>query len=357
MTIDKKFWQGKKVFVTGHTGFKGSWLCAILKKLDCQVAGYSLEPNSEPNLFNTLNLSSKIDNHQIADICDFDKLLQAIKDFQPDIVFHMAAQSLVKYSYSHPRETYLTNVIGTVNLLDAVKECGGVKSTIVVTSDKCYDNKEVARGYKEDDPMGGFDPYSNSKGCSELVASSFANSFFIPMQSDIGKMASVRAGNVIGGGDWSQDRLIPDIMKAIYSNSEIDIRSPNAIRPWQHVLEPLSGYMVVAQYLYNLESQQSPLSWNFGPEEKDQKDVGSIVSFLQGHYQDKLKVNFPESKNIQHEAQLLFLDISKVKKDLAWSPLLSIDEALTNTAQWYDCYYSKGDIESFTNLQIEQFIN
>ena len=355
MIIDKKFWQNKKVFITGHTGFKGSWLCVILKKLGCQVAGYSLDPNSEPNLFDTLKLSQKIDNHQIADICDFDKLSQAIKDFQPDIVFHMAAQSLVKYSYDNPRETYLTNVIGTVNLLDAVKECQGVKSTIIVTSDKCYDNKEVNRGYKEDDPMGGFDPYSNSKGCSELIASSYANSFFIPMQDKIGKMASVRAGNVIGGGDWSENRLIPDIMKAIYSDSEIDIRNPKAIRPWQHVLEPLSGYMVVAQYLYHLESQKEPLSWNFGPEEQDQKDVGSIVKFLQEQYGEKLKVKYPVDKSSRHEAQLLFLDIAKAKKELKWKPKLNIDEALQDTIDWYDSFYKKKNIEEFTINQIEGF--
>ncbi len=355
--IDIDFWKGKRVFVTGHTGFKGAWMSLWLKNLGCKVSGYSLKPTSDPALFSVLDIGNKIDEHNIADVCDYDSLFKAVKSFKPDIVFHLAAQSLVKYSYDNPRETYQTNVMGTVNLLDTVRNYGGAKATIIVTSDKCYENREVLEGYKESDPMGGFDPYSNSKGCSELVTSSYANSYFIPNQEKIGKLASVRAGNVIGGGDWSENRLIPDMIKSIYSKSSIEIRSPKSIRPWQHVLEPLSGYMAVAQHLCGLAKQESPLNWNFGPEEQDQKDVDSIVQFFKQEYKDRINVKYPNQEPSQHEAKLLFLNIEKAKKELNWKPKLNIDEALKNTIDWYESFYNNKNIEEFTTQQINNYQN
>jgi CDP-glucose 4,6-dehydratase len=355
MKLDKSFWKDKKVFLTGHTGFKGGWLSLWLSNLGCEVYGYALAPSTEPSFFDAVELSKKI-HHHIADIRDYKKLSNAINEFQPDIVFHLAAQPLVRYSYQNPIETYETNVMGSVNLLEAVRHYGKAKATIVVTSDKCYENKEQLRGYREDDPMGGHDPYSNSKGCTELVVASYAKSYFI-QNPQIGKLASVRAGNVIGGGDWSQDRLIPDLVKSLVNKQDPIIRSPNAIRPWQHVLEPVYGYMIIAQYLCDLERQNELLNWNFGPDISDQRNVKFVADSVCKIWGGKNKPDIQINKNNLHEANLLYLDCAKVKKELDWSPRWNVDNAISETIKWYKAYYSKSDMTDISIIQIESYKN
>jgi len=355
MKLDNNFWKNKRVFITGHTGFKGSWMTLWLNILGCKVCGFSLEPNTKPSLFNTLDLEKEID-HNISDIRDYDSLSKVINSFQPDIVFHFAAQPLVRYSYENPLETYSTNVMGTVNLLEAVKNYGKSQATIVITSDKCYENKEQIWGYRETDPMGGHDPYSNSKGCSELVVSSYTNSYFIP-NKEIGKISSVRAGNVIGGGDWSVDRLIPDLVRSLSENQNPVIRSPNAIRPWQHVIEPLYGYLLIAQYLCDLEKQDSLISYNFGPDFNSQQNVGFIAEEVCKIWGSN-KVDTQPNNNL-HEANLLYLDCAKVKKEIGWSPRLDIVETLNMTIDWYKNFYSdkENNMLEFSTNQINTFIN
>jgi CDP-glucose 4,6-dehydratase len=355
MKLNRSFWKGKKVFLTGHTGFKGGWLSLWLNNLGCEVYGYALESNTDPNFFSAVNLGTKI-NHNIADIRDYKKLAVAINDFQPDIVFHLAAQPLVRYSYQNPIETYETNVMGTVNLLEAVRNYGQALATIVVTSDKCYENREQIWGYRENDPMGGHDPYSNSKGCTELVVSAYTQSYFIPNQK-IGKLASVRAGNVIGGGDWSQDRLIPDLVKSLMNTQDPIIRSPNAIRPWQHVLEPLYGYIIVAQYLCGLEKQNDLLSWNFGPEISDQRNVKFVADMVCEIWGSDNKPNIQIDKNNPHEANLLYLDCAKARKELNWIPRWGINETFHNTVNWYKSFYSGYNMIDLSLNQIEGYIN
>jgi len=341
MHINQQFWHNKKVFITGHTGFKGSWLTLWLSSLEAKVYGYALQPNTDPNLFKILNLENKI-THQIADIRDLEKLQKAINDFAPDIVFHLAAQPLVRYSYHNPIETYQTNVLGTVNVLEAVRKYGKALATIIVTSDKCYENVEKIAGYQENDKMGGHDPYSNSKGCAELVVSAYVNSYFIP-NPQIGKVASVRAGNVIGGGDWSQDRLIPDLIKNLVAKNNPIIRNPNAIRPWQNVIEPLYGYLLVAQYLCELQEQKTLLNWNFGPDLVDQKNVQYVAQMVQEIWGGENKIEINEDKNKLHEANLLYLDCAKAKKELGWNPKWHIEDSIKNTVEWYKIFYNKSN--------------
>ena len=354
MHINQQFWRNKKVFITGHTGFKGSWLTLWLSSLQAKVYGYALEPNTDPNLFNILNLENKI-THQIADIRDLEKLQKAINDFAPDIVFHLAAQPLVRYSYHNPIATYQTNVMGTVNVLEAVRNFGKALATIIVTSDKCYENVEKIVGYKESDKMGGHDPYSNSKGCAELVVSAYVNSYFIP-NPQIGKVASVRAGNVIGGGDWSQDRLIPDLIKNLVAKNNPIIRNPNAIRPWQNVIEPLYGYLLVAQYLCELQEQKTLLNWNFGPDLVDQKNVQYVAQMVQEIWGGENKIEINEDKNKLHEANLLYLDCAKAKKELGWNPKWHIEDSIKNTVEWYKIFYNKSNkILEYSQKIIEDY--
>jgi len=339
--INNNFWKNKKVFITGHTGFKGSWLTLWLSHLQAKIYGYALSPNTSPNLFEILNLENKI-THQIADICDLKKLQTAINDFAPDIVFHLSAQSLVRYSYQNPIQTYQTNVLGTANLLEAVRNYGKALATIVITSDKCYENVEKKSGYLEDDKMGGHDPYSNSKGCAELVVSAYAKSYFIS-NPQIGKVASVRAGNVIGGGDWSLNRLIPDLITNLVECKNPIIRNPQAIRPWQNVIEPLYGYLLVAQYLSELKEQKTLLNWNFGPDLVDHKNVYDVAKRVVEIWGSENKIEIHEDKNNPHEANLLYLNCDKAKKELGWQPKLRIEESIKNTVEWYKCFYNKND--------------
>jgi len=349
----KKFYNNKKVFVTGHTGFKGAWLSLWLIEMGAKVTGYSLEPPTHPSLFEVLKLSSRMD-HRIGDVRNEKLLFDVMNEVKPDIVFHLAAQALVRASYQKPKETYETNVIGTVNLLESIRKIPEVKAVVIITSDKCYENREWIYGYRECDPMGGFDPYSSSKGCAELVVAAYRNSFFNSSKKDCkALLASVRAGNVIGGGDWAEDRLIPDCAKALSMDKAVIIRNPLSIRPWQHVLEPLSGYLWLGRLLY-LREKDTDSAWNFGPNDEDIMTVESVVKKVirawgRGEYRVQKKDNL-------HEAGLLKLDISKAHHHLYWKPVLPVEEAIEWTVQWYRRYYDGKPMMDFTIRQIEEYI-
>ncbi len=352
------FWKNKKVLITGHTGFKGGWLSFILSKFGAKVSGYSLSIPTIPSFFEVSNLDKVID-HNIGDICDYNKLKQCIERVQPDIIFHMAAQSLVRYSYNNPIETYNTNVMGSVNLLEIVRKNSSVKATIIVTSDKCYRNEEFIYSYREHDRLGGFDPYSNSKACTELVVDAYIQSYFI--NNNIGCIASVRAGNVIGGGDWAKARLIPDVISALSKNERPVIRSPESIRPWQHVLEPLSGYMLVAKKIFNEAKQEKNMVWNFGPNYVNEEKVKNVVDTLCNLWQSNVTPHIVEDFTL-HEAKLLTLDNTKARNELNWVPKWDINQALLKTVDWYKCYYSNlgvntNEINVIINTQIEEYFN
>lgn len=349
--VNKDFWKKKKVFITGHSGFKGSWLSLWLSKMGAQVVGYSLPPQTEKSLFEVIKIEKKIESH-FGDINDFNKLASLIKKTQPDIVIHMAAQALVRYSYDHPIETFQTNVIGTANVLEACRFVDSIKSLVVVTSDKCYENRERLEGYAEHEAMGGYDPYSSSKGCAELVTSAFKRSFF----EKSGKgLASARAGNVIGGGDWSVDRLIPDIMRAVIKGEKVVIRNPNAIRPWQHVLEPLSGYLVLAQKLFDNPIKYSE-GFNFGPLEKDAETVEHIVKKIVKHWGGGASYQVDANYSGPHEAHYLKLNINKADLVLGWKPTWSLDETLIKTVEWFQAeLVGSSQASLMTEKQIEEF--
>jgi CDP-glucose 4,6-dehydratase len=348
--MNRSFWKDKKVFLTGHTGFKGSWLSLWLQSCGSILMGYSLAPNTKLNLFDLALVADGM-NSEIGDVRDLERLKKTMKYFSPEIVIHMAAQPLVRTSYKDPVDTYSTNVMGTVNLLESIRNINSVKAVVNVTSDKCYENNERTLGYREDEPMGGKDPYSNSKGCSELVTKAFRNSFFCDLGS--AKIASVRAGNVIGGGDWADDRLIPDIFKSFQEKKPVLIRNPDAIRPWQHVLEPLSGYLLLLERLY-IEGNKFADGWNFGPKNDDVKPVNEIVEYLiekWGH-----KEGYIKDISVQpHEAQLLRLDISKAKDKLGWEPKWDLYKSLDSIVDWYKALLNNKDIRALTLNQINQF--
>ena len=348
--VNSEFWKGKKVFITGHTGFKGTWLSIWLKSMGAILAGYALAPHTKPNFFENALATDEIES-VIGDVRDLGKLSQAMKSFAPEIVIHMAAQPLVRLSYKNPVDTYSTNVMGTVHLLEAVRSSPSVKAVVNVTTDKCYENKEWVWGYREDEALGGHDPYSSSKGCSELVTAAYRSSFFNDSVS--AKIASGRAGNVIGGGDWSEDRLIPDFFKSLENNEPVIIRNPSATRPWQHVLEPLSGYLLLAEQLY-LNGDRYAEAWNFGPEENDVKSVRSIIEYLVERWGDGSSWIHDESEQ-PHEAQLLKLDISKAKKLLGWRPKWDLFKALDSIIEWQKAWLSGEDIKAMTLKQIRQF--
>ncbi len=331
--VDRKFWNGKKVFLTGNTGFKGSWLTVWLLEMGAKVVGYSNEVPTNPSIFEAANLKEKI--HYIeADINDFQTLNSSIIEAKPDVVFHLAAQPLVRLSYKTPIETYETNVIGTIKVLEAIRSVQTVRSAVMITTDKCYENREWEFGYREIDPMGGYDPYSSSKGAAELAISSYRKSFF---QDSDTKISSARAGNVIGGGDWADDRLIPDLVRGATTNTKVKIRNPLAIRPWQHVLEPLSGYLVLAQKCFNAETYADD-AWNFGPENNDAKNV-EWISDLASEVWGEEDLWELDVENHPHEAKFLKLDISKAYQLLKWSPKWDAKEAVTRTITWYKDFY------------------
>lgn len=353
--VDPIFWKGKRVFLTGNTGFKGSWLSIWLESLDAEVFGYSLPPPTQPNLFELSGLNESMRSTQ-GDIRDLESLSQAMIDAKPDIVFHLAAQPLVRESYIDPVGTYATNVMGTVHLLEAVRKCLTVRAVVVVTTDKCYENHEWPWGYRENEPMGGYDPYSNSKGCSELVTSAYRQSFF--NSRDYGKkhqvaLASARAGNVIGGGDFAKDRLIPDIIRAMQHNEQVVIRSPHSIRPWQHVLEPLSGYLILAEHLFEKGADFGE-GWNFGPSDSDARPVSWIVEYLCAQWPGCK--GFRIDTNPQpHEATYLKLDISKARSRLGWNPRWDLHTALEKIIEWTHITDSSTKVIDITRKQINEY--
>lgn len=356
--INHNFWKDKKVFVTGHTGFKGSWLCLWLHSLGANITGYSLDPPTTPSLFEQCKIN-EITETITGDIRDYNFLSKMIANSDPDIIFHFAAQPLVRKSYSNPIETYETNVLGTVNVLEAVRELSvnSVKkrALVNVTSDKCYENKEWLWGYREHDTLGGFDPYSNSKACSELVTSCYINSFFNSDQYSIHHLAvaSARAGNVIGGGDWACDRLVPDCIRAILNQEVIKIRNPQAIRPWQHVLEPLSGYLLLAQKLYS-DGVIFNGGWNFGPNDEDVIPVEVLVRILYQTWGEKDKLQIIHGDQ-PHEAHLLKLDCSKAKKHLNWSPRWNIHEAISKVVDWTKAFQIRENLREYCIAQIQAY--
>lgn len=344
-------YKDKKVFLTGHTGFKGSWLALWLTELGAKVCGYSLEPNTNPSMFNELRIEEKITKSVIGDILDEELLNKTINDFQPDFVFHLAAQPLVRLSYQEPVMTYKTNVIGSLNVLEAARHCHTVKAFVNITTDKCYENKEINRGYKEDEPMGGYDMYSSSKGCVEILSSSFRRSFL--QDEGTMAMATARAGNVIGGGDWALDRLIPDCIRGINAGNDIEIRNPIAVRPWQHVLEPLSGYLLLGQKLFE-DGKKYADGFNFGPKEDSIMTVAEVSKMVCEFY-NKGNVIVGQ-KSPLHEAGLLMLNIEKAERVLGWTPTLTAKEAIKNTVEWYKNFYEKdNDIYEYTINQINEY--
>jgi CDP-glucose 4,6-dehydratase len=350
LIMNREFWKGKKVFITGHTGFKGAWLSTWLQNCGAILTGYGLPPNTEPNLFEAARVADRM-HSIIGDIRDLDKLTKSMVEFSPELVIHMAAQPLVRLSYKNPVDTYSTNVMGTVNLLEAVRKTLSVKAVVNVTTDKCYDNKEWIWGYREDEPMGGHDPYSNSKGCSELVTASYRSSFFnYPGSAQI---ATARAGNVIGGGDWAEDRLIPDILESFVNKEPVVVRNPAATRPWQHVLEPLSGYLLLAELLYT-QGVEYAEGWNFGPNDDDVKPVSVIVEYLAMKWGDGASWIHDKSQQ-PHEAQLLKLDISKAKHHLNWSPRWDLYKSLDCIIEWQQEWLSSGDVKAMTLKQINEY--
>jgi len=336
------FYRGKKVFVTGHTGFKGSWLCEWLLLLGAQVSGYSLAPPTDPSLFDQLGLQKRMD-HRIGDVRDADALRSAIREVQPDVVFHLAAQSLVRQGYTEPAETYSTNVLGTVHLLQALRDLEKPCAAVFITSDKCYENREWHYGYRENDTLGGYDPYSSSKACAELAIQSFRRSFFGKKSSSRVAIASARAGNVIGGGDWATDRILPDCMRALSSDKPILVRSPTATRPWQHVLEPLAGYLLLAQKIYPSANDRSETlcgAYNFGPNIESNRNIRQLVEEVLKHWPGRWEDH--SDPNAPHEAGLLHLNIDKAWHYLRWRPVWSFEKAVEETVTWYRLAHESG---------------
>ncbi len=352
--MDAAFWAGKRVLITGHTGFKGGWLALWLTLKGAHVIGYALEPPTEPNLFTACHLDRNLKS-VIGDIRDLDTIKSMVNEYQPELVVHMAAQALVRQSYGDPVDTYATNVMGTVNVLESVRQCNSVKTVLIVTSDKCYENREWYWGYREIDPMGGYDPYASSKGCVELVTSSYRRSFFpiSDYETHGVAVASVRAGNVIGGGDWAQDRLIPDIFKAVAAGTTLQIRYPEAIRPWQHVLDPLHGYVCLMERLHQ-DGADFAQGWNFGPKNENCQPVATILAMLKNLLGDRFNWSSDDGHRL-HEATYLKLDCSKAHLRLGWRPKLDLPTTLDWTAAWYQAFESGEDMAQLSENQIKRY--
>jgi CDP-glucose 4,6-dehydratase len=348
------FWEGKRVFVTGHTGFKGGWICKWLTSLGARVSGYSLPPTPTAKFYNLNKLEKDLDNSFYSDIRNLEFLKKCIINTYPEVIFHMAAQPLVRYSYINSVETYEINVMGTVHLLEAIKHVPSVKSVVVVTSDKCYENSDLGIAFSEQDRMGGDDPYSNSKGCAELVVSAYRKSFFEGRNKPSVLIGTVRAGNVIGGGDWSDDRLIPDAFKAYKNNQDLLLRAPNSTRPWQHVLDPLAGYLMLAQALF-MGKHQYAGGWNFGPQAGDVLSVKEIISILSKNLDNKLTYKFKEDDNNFHEAKFLMLSCEKSQNMLGWKSKIGIKKAIELTADWHKHWLNGSDMASVTLSQISSY--
>ncbi|MCU7799938.1 MAG: CDP-glucose 4,6-dehydratase [gamma proteobacterium symbiont of Lucinoma myriamae] len=347
--VDQKFWKNKRVYLTGHTGFKGSWLSLWLQDLGADVRGFALNPPTSPSLFEDAEVMEKIES-EIGDIRNKEQLQKSMVEFNPEILIHMAAQSLVRLSYQEPIETYDINVMGTVNVLEAARKCSNLRCIVNVTTDKCYENKEWEWGYRENESLGGYDPYSSSKACAELVTSAYRQSFM--QEKNIG-LASVRAGNVIGGGDWANDRLIPDILRSFEKNKPVIIRNPKSTRPWQHVLEPLAGYLILAQKLFENPHDFSG-AWNFGPNDEDVKPVEWIVDRMVKYWSNNASFILDDKANF-HEAHYLKLDCSKSKSKLGWTPQWNLDMALEKIIHWYQAYQQQQNMQQITLEQIKSY--
>ena len=348
--VNRDFWNGKRVVLTGHTGFKGSWLSLWLQQMGAIVKGYALEPNTSPNLFELAEVANHMES-EIGDITNLSQIKDSMHTFNPDILIHMAAQPLVRLSYEEPVLTYATNVMGTVNVLEAARTCENLKAIVSVTTDKCYENKEWAWGYRENEPMGGHDPYSSSKGCAELITSAYRNSFFNSENS--AAIASARAGNVIGGGDWADDRLIPDILKSFEKKIPVIVRNPMATRPWQHVLEPLSGYLVLAEHLY-AEGKSYAEAWNFGPKDEDCKPVSWILDRMVANWHDQATWELAKNDN-PHEAGYLKLDCSKAASKLNWQPKWNLDFTLGKIINWHQHFLNGSNIQDECLNEIAEY--
>jgi len=354
--LNGNFWRKRRVLITGHTGFKGSWLCLWLSLLGAETAGYALKPPTNPSLFELCEIDSIIKS-TIGDIADLEKLKKTLIVFKPEIVIHMAAQSLVRESYIDPGNTYHTNVIGTVNLFEAARVCRNIKVIINVTTDKCYENDERKKPFQESEPLGGCDPYSNSKACSELVTNAYRFSFFNPDKYKKHKVAvaSVRAGNVIGGGDWAKDRLIPDFVRAVLSGDKIYIRNPKAIRPWQHVFEPLSGYLLLAERLYKYGPEYGQ-AWNFGPNFREARNVEWVIKRLCSKWGKGATYQISKGKH-PHEATCLRLNCIKAQKKLGWYPKWDLETGLDKIIEWTKAYQKKYDLKQLNYFQIKEFMS
>jgi CDP-glucose 4,6-dehydratase len=352
--MNKEFWKGRRVLITGHTGFKGSWLSLWLQSLGAIVTGYSLPPPTNPNLFELAHTSDGMAS-LVGDIRDFESLKRTIADTRPEVLFHLAAQSIVRLSYENPAETYSTNVMGTVNVLEAARQLGSPCILVVVTSDKCYENKNWIWGYREDEPMGGRDPYSNSKACAELVARAYRESYFNQAQPGPPAilLATGRAGNVIGGGDWTKDQLLADVMRAFLRGKPVRIRNPDAVRPWQFVMEALRGYLVLAEHLSN-GGPAFAGGWNFGPCDEDVRPVSWIVERLSELWGGDAR--WESDRDVHpHEDHILKLDISKARRELGWSPKVQLDTTLMWVVEWYKAYEERRDMRNFTETQIARY--
>jgi CDP-glucose 4,6-dehydratase len=352
MNPDASFWKSKTVLVTGHTGFKGGWLAFFLSSLGAKVYGYALAANTSPNFFELTQLKDRLAASHIADIRDFQSLSAVLSSTNPEIVFHLAAQPLVRRSYLDPIETYHTNVMGTVNLLQGVRACSRLKAVVVVTTDKCYENQAWPWGYRETDQLGGHDPYSNSKACQELVTAGFRSSYLTELGISV---ATARAGNVIGGGDWSEDRLIPDAIRAYEKGESLAVRNPSATRPWQHVLEPASAYMLLAQRLFS--GADGSGSWNFGPLDRDVRCVKDVLELISQNLPRGLAWRHESPNPRLHEAKSLKLDCSKAQALLNWWPRWNLETAINQTCDWYAGIHSGNSAETMTSLQIKRFID
>jgi CDP-glucose 4,6-dehydratase len=348
--IDQSFWRGRSVLVTGHTGFKGAWLSLWLQVLGARASGFANGVPTSVSLYELARVREGMTAELTGDVRDYAAVRDAMATANPEVVFHLAAQPFVRRSFREPRETYETNVMGTVNVLDAVREVGGARAVVVVTSDKCYDNRESGRPFVEDDPMGGYDPYSSSKGCAELVVDAYQRSYFSGPAGP--RLASGRAGNVIGGGDWGEDRLIPDIMRAALSGSRIAVRNPEAVRPWQHVLNPVWGYLRLAEALFDDDAFGG--GWNFGPAATDVRSVRWIIERLTELWPEPLEWDL-DARPHPHEAGFLALDSTKARERLSWMPIWGIEAALSRIVEWYDELRGGGDMRTLTLAQIENF--
>jgi CDP-glucose 4,6-dehydratase len=349
--VPAEFWKDRSVLITGHTGFKGSWLSLWLQSLGARVSGYALPPPTQPSLFELAKVAQEMDS-VIGNVQDLNGLHRAITCFRPEVIFHLAAQSVVRLSYDEPVETYATNVMGTVNVLEAVRAHAEVRAVVVVTSDKCYENREWEWGYRENEPVGGRDPYSSSKGCAELVTAAYRASFFSSVGGRVA-LATVRAGNVIGGGDWTRDRLVPDIMRAIGEGRAVAIRNPEAIRPWQHVLEPLGGYLILAERLCDRGAEYAE-AWNFGPRDEDCRTVGWIVARLAEEWGEG--VHWDVVAGVQpHEAKYLKVDSSKARTRLGWGPRWDLGRALRSIVHWHKAHLEGNDMRSLVLAQVREY--